>query len=278
MSGEKHMHDWSDDEIEEPPKKCIKLTSEAMMNEDSKDESSGSQDFETNLAKRGYALSKIVGYGNWGVVAKMKASSTAYNTWNNYKSSKNDKNKDKNKDDTKQDNDKDNSSDIIFVAIKQIPKHKFDDREIKLIQDILQAKNKFMQGYDNIVHTWDDFTIGKYHYIVMQNCECSLRRLIFNEMNQFLSFKQRKKAMQNVILSPKHVGYLAYHLLQGLNWLHINGLYHRDLKMDNVLLTESGNVKICDFGSLKKIDDLTNDEFQTECYSLSPESMCFVIV
>jgi len=43
-------------------------------------------------------------------------------------------------------------------------------------------------------------------------------------------------------------------LLEGLAFVHSKNICHRDLKPDNVLLDDNLNVKICDFGSSKKMD------------------------
>ena len=45
-------------------------------------------------------------------------------------------------------------------------------------------------------------------------------------------------------------------MLEGLNYLHANGIIYADLKPSNVLLNEYGNLKLSDFGHSKKIKDL----------------------
>lgn len=40
-------------------------------------------------------------------------------------------------------------------------------------------------------------------------------------------------------------------LVEGLRYCHSKNILHRDIKLDNILLSEEGQVKICDFGVSK---------------------------
>ena len=41
---------------------------------------------------------------------------------------------------------------------------------------------------------------------------------------------------------------MAQQIVQGMRYLHSKGVIHRDLKPDNLLLTSSGEIRVCDFG------------------------------
>lgn len=47
---------------------------------------------------------------------------------------------------------------------------------------------------------------------------------------------------------------LMLQLLSGMSYLHENWIMHRDLKMSNILVTNSGNLKICDFGLARQFE------------------------
>ena len=46
----------------------------------------------------------------------------------------------------------------------------------------------------------------------------------------------------------KYCKLIFYKILQGIKVIHDNGICHRDIKVDNILLDEEYNIKICDFG------------------------------
>jgi serine/threonine protein kinase len=54
-----------------------------------------------------------------------------------------------------------------------------------------------------------------------------------------------KKKMMNPII----IKLFMYQILKGLNYLSTISIAHRDIKLENVLCSESGVFKLCDFGS-----------------------------
>ena len=59
-------------------------------------------------------------------------------------------------------------------------------------------------------------------YFVMEYCNLSLFDII-----------------EKTVLSEKAIAYLFWELLKGLRHLHIDGLYHRDIKLENIMFTET---------------------------------------
>lgn len=72
-------------------------------------------------------------------------------------------------------------------------------------------------------------------YIFMEYCPYSLSGML------------ERGRMENELL----VAILAKQMLQGLEYLHLNGVVHRDVKPANVLIGQDFNIKIVDFGASK---------------------------
>lgn len=62
-------------------------------------------------------------------------------------------------------------------------------------------------------------------------------------------------------------------MVLGLQYCHSKNVLHRDIKLDNILLTSQGTVKICDFGVSKLIEkprELMFEQCGTPAY-IAPE-------
>jgi serine/threonine-protein kinase ULK4 len=56
------------------------------------------------------------------------------------------------------------------------------------------------------------------------------------------------------------VSKLGFEIIEGLSYLHSNGVIYADLKPSNILINEYNILKLCDFGLSKKISDLNQPE------------------
>lgn len=73
-------------------------------------------------------------------------------------------------------------------------------------------------------------------------------------------------------LSEAEMARVLGQILNGLHYLHNNKILHRDIKLDNILLTTQGQIKICDFGVSTRVlnKTLIHEHIGTPAY-LAPE-------
>ncbi|GAA6028221.1 hypothetical protein JCM8097_006924 [Rhodosporidiobolus ruineniae] len=69
----------------------------------------------------------------------------------------------------------------------------------------------------------------------------------------------------------KVLGKIAESILAGLVYLHDQKIIHRDIKPSNVLVTQDGQIKLCDFGVSGELVDSLAGTFVGTTYYLSPE-------
>lgn len=67
------------------------------------------------------------------------------------------------------------------------------------------------------------------------------------------------------------LGKIAEGVLQGLSYLHERRIIHRDIKPQNILLDDNGQVKLCDFGVSGEVVDSLATTFTGTSYYMAPE-------
>jgi len=83
-----------------------------------------------------------------------------------------------------------------------------------------------------------------------------------NHRDLYLAFECMETDLHIVIraniLQPIHQQYIVYQILKALKFVHSAGLIHRDIKPSNILLNSKCDVKLCDFGLVRSIAEVTD--------------------
>lgn len=76
---------------------------------------------------------------------------------------------------------------------------------------------------------------------------------------EYIDGKILRKLMDAGPFEPKVAVHIALGILDALAESHRAGIIHRDIKPGNIMITQSGLVKVCDFGIAQLVEDPTND-------------------
>lgn len=141
-----------------------------------------------------------------------------------------------------------------IIAIKQINLDRDYDLRVLMGEiDLLKILK-----HDNIV---------KYHGFVKTQQTLN----VFLEFCAGGSLRQVYKKLGHGLLESDIVSFVKP-ILRGLMYLHEQGVVHRDVKAANVLLTDSGEVKLADFGVATKVATLHNTVVGTPNW-MAPETV-----
>ena len=143
------------------------------------------------------------------------------------------------------------------VAIKFLPKHIAANEEERQRFEI-EARAAAALNHPNIatihaIEEVDDSQGGRDVFIVMEYLD---GQDLKNIVEAILSDESKPLPMDKVIA-------IAIQIAEGLQAAHEKGIIHRDLKSNNIMLTEKGRVKILDFGLAKVGDDSLTSEAGT---------------
>lgn len=129
------------------------------------------------------------------------------------------------------------------VAIKKISRAFEDPIDAKRILREIKLMKKFT--HENVIRIIDIIppppTAEEFEdvYIVQDLMETDLHRIIYSKQP----------------LTIDHIQYFVYQILRGLKYIHSANVLHRDLKPSNLLLKSNCDLKICDFGLARGVED-----------------------
>lgn len=140
-------------------------------------------------------------------------------------------------------------SQVAIKLIKRDSIKKDSESEIKIHREINSLR---LLGHPNIVNLVEVLKSGKYIGIVLEYA---------NGGELFDYILQHKYLKENVAKK------LFAQLVSGVDYMHLKGLIHRDLKLENLLLDKHKNIIISDFGFVNSYNRDRNDLMKTSCGS-----------
>ena len=140
------------------------------------------------------------------------------------------------------------------VAIKQIDLYTISNENISSIE-----------GEINLLKNLDHLNIVKYIECIRTKSHINLILEYVENGSLHQMIKQSGKMGEHLVLI------FVRQILEGLAYLHNQGIIHRDIKGANLLLTKNGIVKLADFGySILNDKNKVNSIVGTACF-MAPE-------
>jgi len=124
------------------------------------------------------------------------------------------------------------------VAIKELIQSATAD-PVALKRFLQEAQVMARTSHPNLVQVHDLELIGDANYIVLE----------------FVRGKSLRDWLVGGPMSPPQVFAVMHGVLQALDYAHKHAVVHRDMKPENVLLSDEGMVKVADFGIARLTDD-----------------------
>lgn len=128
-----------------------------------------------------------------------------------------------------------------FVAVK-ILKAGLNDSEDFMARFKREANSVASLSHQNIVSIYDVGSENNVNFIVMEYIDGKTLKQIIKE---------------RVRLSPSNTLDIALQIAKALKCAHENNIIHRDIKPDNILITDDNIAKLMDFGIAKVTDSVT---------------------
>lgn len=129
-----------------------------------------------------------------------------------------------------------------LVAIKIMHEHLADDGDYAA-RFIREARHTARLAHPNIMSVFDQGLVDDTLYLVMEYLPGMTLRDLLNDFGT-LTVEQSLD--------------IAKAVLQGLSVAHREGILHRDVKPENVILVDDGRIKIGDFGLARPVNNATD--------------------
>ncbi|KAM9315702.1 serine/threonine-protein kinase PAK 5 [Gastrophryne carolinensis] len=114
------------------------------------------------------------------------------------------------------------------VAVKKMDLRKQQRREL-LFNEVVIMRD---YHHDNVVDMYNSYLVGDELWVVME----------------FLEGGALTDIVTHTRMNEEQIATVCFSVLKALSYLHDQGVIHRDIKSDSILLTSDGRIKLSDFG------------------------------
>ena len=149
-----------------------------------------------------------------------------------------------------------------LVAIKKLQKVEDISDAKRVLREIIILKQC---SHQNILHLkgfyLEDLPNSVQVYVVTELLDFDLFTVIQNSKGD---------------MTGEHIQYIMFQIFLGVCYLHENNIVHRDIKPNNILLDDMCQVRLCDFGLARQIEDKADEnktEYVVTRYYRAPEIM-----
>ncbi|TGZ80127.1 Pkinase-domain-containing protein [Ascodesmis nigricans] len=151
-----------------------------------------------------------------------------------------------------------------FLAVKQV--------EVSRVAGDSERQKEMIAALNQEIETMQHLD----HENIVQYLGCERKEYSMSIFLEYISGGSIGSCLRKHGRFPERlVRNLTRQILQGLMYLHSEGILHRDLKADNILLDVDGTCKISDFGISKKTDNIYGDDpgnsMQGSVFWMAPE-------
>lgn len=115
-----------------------------------------------------------------------------------------------------------------LVAVKKMDLRKQQRRELLFNEVVIMRDHQ----HENVVEMYNSYLVGDELWVVME----------------FLEGGALTDIVTHTRMNEEQIASVCLAVLQALSVLHAQGVIHRDIKSDSILLTHDGRVKLSDFG------------------------------
>ncbi|KAJ6663736.1 hypothetical protein lerEdw1_009815 [Lerista edwardsae] len=121
-----------------------------------------------------------------------------------------------------------------LVAVKKMDLHKQQRRELLFNEVVIMRDYQ----HENVVEMYNSYLVGDELWVVME----------------FLEGGALTDIVTHTRMNEEQIAAVCLSVLKALSVLHAQGVIHRDIKSDSILLTHDGRVKLSDFGFCAQVN------------------------